>query len=92
MPTLKYISRVSDSTADQTERNLGPQPITERMAEHELTPKDLVAASTEQITHKMVARACKGRRLTKRVQLKVRNAMNAASGKEYALSDLFNYQ
>jgi len=73
------------------ERNLGPQPFAQIMAKHELKPHDLVAASTQQLTHKMVARASKGRRLTLNVQTKVLNALNAATGKHYALSDLFNY-
>ncbi len=73
------------------ERNLGPQPITQIMAEHELKSHDLVAASTEQITHKMVTRACKGRRLTINVQGKILNALNNATGQHYALSDLFTY-
>ena len=46
------------------ERNLGEQPIAQVMAAHDLKAHDLVQASTEQLTHKMVARACKGRRLT----------------------------
>ena len=45
-------------------RNLGEQPIAGLMHAQGLTPKDLVAASTQQITFKMVSRACKGRRLT----------------------------
>ena len=73
------------------ERNLGPQPLAEIMAQHELKPHDLVAASTQQLTHKMVARACKGRRLTLNVQTKVLNALNAATERQYALGDLFNY-
>jgi len=76
---------------DDIERNLGVQPLAQIMAEHELKPHDLVAASTEQITHKMVTRAAKGRRLTPHVQAKIRNALNAATGQHYALSDLFNY-
>ena len=73
------------------ERNLGAQPIARILAELGLKAHDLVAASTEQITHKMVARACKGRRLTPRVQGKILNALNAASGKGYSLRDLFTY-
>lgn len=73
------------------ERNLGPQPIAQIMAEHDLKAHDLVAASTAQITHKMVARACKGRRLTTNVQGKILNALNNATGQHYALSDLFTY-
>lgn len=78
-------------SSDAIQRDLGSQPIAELMSKHELRSQDLVAASTEQITHKMVTRACKGRRLTKRTQLKIRNAMRAASGENYSLADLFNY-
>ncbi|UCD49104.1 MAG: hypothetical protein JSW27_16410 [Phycisphaerales bacterium] len=76
---------------EDIERNLGVQPIAQIMVSHGLKPHDLVAASTEQITHKMVARACKGRRLTFKVQAKIRNALNAATEKQYALSELFTY-
>ena len=73
------------------ERNLGEQAVARLMAEHGLRAHDLVVASTEQITHKMVARACRGRRLTRGVQGKIRNALNRASGRQYALEDLFSY-
>jgi hypothetical protein len=76
---------------DGTERDLGPQPIAAILAELNLKPHDLVAASTHQLTHKMVSLACKGRRLTINAQLKVLNALNAATGKNYSLKDLFNY-
>jgi hypothetical protein len=76
---------------DGIERDLGPQPIGEIMAGRNMKPHDLVAASTQQLTHKMVSRACKGRKLTINAQLKVLNALNAATGKNYALRDLFNY-
>jgi len=77
--------------SENIERNLGVQPITQLMAKHNVKPHDLVAASTQQITHKMVARACKGRRLTPNVQAKIRNALNAATQKQYALLELFTY-
>ena len=73
------------------EHNLGPQPIALIMRDINLTPHDLVSASTEQITHKMVSRACKGRRLTRRVQLKILNALNKATETEYSLDELFDY-
>jgi hypothetical protein len=76
---------------DGIERNLGEQPIMGIMAEHALKGHDVVARSPEPITHKMVARACKGRRLTLNARNKVRNALNAAVGKEYAMRELFNY-
>lgn len=73
------------------ERNLGEQPITGVMLSHNLKPHDVVAASTVQMTHKMVARAMKGRRLTPNVKCKVRDALNAAAGTSHSLDDLFNY-
>lgn len=52
---------------------------------------DLVTASTEQLTFKMVSKARKGRFLTMNVRLKVLRAIQSASGNSYSLSDLFNY-
>lgn len=75
-----------------TERNLGPQPIAGLLERHALTPNDLVRASTQQLTHKMVARAVKGRRLTANTMGKVLDALNAASGGTYARGDLFTYE
>jgi hypothetical protein len=73
------------------ERNLGEQPVAQLMREHNLKPHDLVAASSVEMTHKMVARACKGRRLTLNTQSKVLTALNRAAGKNYSLRELFNY-
>jgi hypothetical protein len=73
------------------EKNLGEQPISSIMATIKLKPHDLVAHSDEQLTHKMVARAMKGRRLTPRAKSKVLNALNNAVGKNYTLKDLFTY-
>ena len=75
----------------ENERNLGEQPLARRMADLGLKSSDLVAASTEHITHKMVARACKGRWLTPNVQAKILRAFNRATDKEYAMADLFTY-
>ncbi len=76
---------------DQVKLDLGRQPLAGIMLELGLKPNDLVSNSTEQITHKMVARAAKGRRLTPKIQQKILNALNKASGKEYGLKDIFNY-
>jgi hypothetical protein len=73
------------------DRDRGPQPIAELMTKLGLKPHDLVTASTEQVTHKMVARACKGRWLTPNTQGKILRALNAASGRSYSLQELFNY-
>ena len=76
---------------EKIKRELGEQPIASVMAEHGLKPHDLVAASPNPLTHKMVSKACKGRRLTKNVQNKVCHALNVVTGKEFGLKDLFNY-
>jgi hypothetical protein len=73
------------------ERDLGEQPISALMVSLGLNNHDLVAASEEQLTHKMVAKARRGRWMTMRLRLKVLRALNNATGREYALADLFNY-
>ena len=75
----------------EVERNLGEQPIARILADAGLKPHDLVTASRVPLTHKMVSRACKGRLLTPNVQGKILAALNAATAKSHALSDLFNY-
>lgn len=77
--------------ADAIERNLGEQPIAALLAVRGLNAQALVAASTEHLTHKMVARACKGRRLTPNIQGKILRALNAATGETHELRELFNY-
>ncbi len=76
---------------EEIERNLGEQPITRLMADAGLKPHDLVTASAVQMTHKMVSRACKGRRLTPNTQAIVLAALNSAAGKKYAVTELFTY-
>jgi hypothetical protein len=75
----------------ENQLNLGPQPIAEILERKGLKPHDLVAASTEQITHKMVTRACKGRKLSSKVKLKIQNALNLTGEEEYTLKEIFNY-
>ena len=76
---------------NNNELNLGPQPIIDIMAANNLCAHDLVAASTEQITHKMISRACKGRKLSPRVKQKILNALNNSCEKKYTLREAFNY-
>ena len=76
---------------DTKEFNLGPQPIADLMQHFKLNSHDLVMASSEQLTHKMVARAAKGRRLTNNSKGIVQRAMNQATGNVYKLTQLFNY-
>ncbi|MDA3875363.1 MAG: hypothetical protein PF795_15560 [Kiritimatiellae bacterium] len=73
------------------ERNLGPQPIAGNLESHGLGAHDLVLVSSQHLTHKMVSRACKGRRLTSNVKLKIRDALNARCEQVYTVRDLFTY-
>ena len=73
------------------ERNLGEQPISKIMEASGLKLHDLVAHSDRQLTHKMITRAMKGRRLTSHVQLKVQNALSNVAQKNYLLKGLFTY-
>ncbi|MEP3481119.1 MAG: hypothetical protein ABJZ55_17860 [Fuerstiella sp.] len=75
----------------EIERNLGRQPIADVMEKLELKPHDLVVASPQQLTHKMVQRAAKGRRLTDNTKSKVIAALEAATQKSFQPSELFNY-
>ena len=98
------MARAAVSTAARVERNiasepdpprardLGEQPLARLMAERGLKPSDLVDASTEQITHKMVTRALKGRRLTANTMGKIRRAWNSAAQSDLEQGELFNYE
>ena len=74
------------------EKEFGLQPLDVVMIKWKLTNNDLVNASTQQLTHKMVAKGRKGRRLTMNVQNKILAALNTLRP-EASLShrDLFNY-
>ena len=83
---------------DEIERNMGVQPLDGIMTEHELGNHDLVAASTEPMTHKAVQRARKGRRLTKHMKQRMADALNLLikqKGVEierpWGVKDLFTY-
>ncbi len=75
----------------KSELEMGPQPVAAVMEQYSLKTHDVVAASTDQVTHKMVKKACSGRRLSVNVQIKIMNAVNKATGQEYKRGDLFNY-
>jgi|MDTC01.3.fsa_nt_gb hypothetical protein len=76
----------------------GVQPLDQLMTEHELSNTDVVKASAKSVTHKMVNKGRRGRRLSRKVQTKVYQAFcSALRGRDdclslrYELSDTFNY-
>ena len=86
----------------ETTRDRGDQPVGELMEAWSLGPHDLVDASPEQLTHKQVQRARKGRMLTLAMMQKVTRSLNIAIWYrldadererffEYLHKHLFNY-
>jgi len=70
----------------------GAQPLDALMERLELSNADLVKASTEQLSFKMVQKGRKGRRLTPNIQHKILAALQRARPEEsLTLKDLFNY-
>jgi hypothetical protein len=71
----------------------GTQPLDALMTRLGLSNHDLVSASKEQLTHKMVQKGRKGRYLTPNVKTKILNALHNAvpEDQRFAHRDLFNY-
>ena len=71
----------------------GVQPLDRLLTKLNLKNKDLTQASKEQLTHRMIQKGRKGRRLTLNVQTKILKALNSAQAENvYTLLDLFNYR
>ena len=74
------------------EIELGIQPLEALMVRLKITNHDLVKASTEQLTYKMVAKGCRGRKLTPNVQHKILAALKVLRPEQsFTLKELFNY-
>ena len=73
-------------------REYGLQPIATILSERQITNHQVVEASTEQLTHKMMAKACRGRFLSSKVRQKILRAVNKVTGEQFKLSDLFTYR
>ena len=71
---------------------MGQQPLDLLMIQLGLKNTDLVYATTESLTHKMVQRGRKGRRLTRRIQERICAALALATGKTFTTSQLFTYR
>ena len=79
--------------AESVQLNHGPQPLVEIMVRLELSPQDLVSASSQHLTFKQVGKACKGRAITRKMQEKVLRALaQCAADESFGLTDLFSYR
>ena len=94
---MRYIRRMDELTRDH-----GPQPLDGLMVRWNLTNHELVEVSTEQLNHKQVQKARKGRQLTLHLMQKLTRALNEtivaklpkerkAEFKPYLHKHLFNY-
>jgi len=71
---------------------LGIQPLNGIMARLGISNADLVKASTEQLSFKMVQKGRKGRRLTPNIQHKILNALRALKPEEkFTIKEIFSY-
>jgi len=75
---------------------MGVQPIEAIMTEHGLKNHDVMQMNRGGLTHKHVAKARKGRRLTPKIKVRVTEALNAALKqrgieRQFVPKDLFNY-
>lgn len=76
-----------------TDMQHGPQPLDRLLEERHLDHADLVSASTEHLTHKQVAKARRGRAVTRNIQMKILRALRTVTDEEtLALTDLFTYR
>ncbi|MBF0478206.1 MAG: hypothetical protein HQL26_01860 [Candidatus Omnitrophica bacterium] len=70
---------------------LGVQPIDGIMNQLKVDNAQVVKSSTEQLSFKMLKKAREGRRLNRKIQLKVWRALNITTAKNYKVEELFNY-
>lgn len=70
---MRYIRPMDELTRDH-----GPQPLDGLMDRWNLTNHELVEASEEQLNHKQVQKARKGRQLTLNLMQKLMRAVNEA--------------
>ena len=83
---------VEPQSEEVREHNLGPQPLEDVLQRHSLSAADLVGASRDHLTFKMVQKGRKGRRLTPNVQRKILSALRTLRPElPLTFKDLFNY-
>lgn len=86
---------IAPPPGSKQEMEAGVQPLDRLMAGLGLGNHALVAAlPASGLTHKVVAKGRRGRRLTRRAQEKIVKALNSAAGpsRVYGVQDCFNYR
>lgn len=82
------------STANPSGMDVGIQPLDAIMSRHQWSNHDLVVCSPDDLTHKVIQKGRKGRRITRRAQQKILLAVNraAAGTAQFTVEELFNYR
>lgn len=70
----------------------GLQPLDALLSRLEIPNHALVENSDEHLTHKVVQKARKGRKVTRNAQQKILRALNTATGRNHSMEDIFNYR
>ena len=96
MPGTNSDNPIQPPAADRLDcagepREYGLQPLAVILTERHITNHQVVEASTEQLTHKMMAKACRGRYLSVKVRQKILRAVIRVTGEQFRLADLFTY-
>lgn len=85
-PGMRYTGPMHDETRDH-----GPQPLDDLMNRWGITNHDLVDASVEQLNHKQVQKARKGRQLTLHLMQKLARTLNDAIVSRLAKDERANF-
>ncbi|MCC6880977.1 MAG: hypothetical protein WBE58_14685 [Verrucomicrobiales bacterium] len=96
-PMLNRAMQENEPEQEHVGLEHGAQPLDALMIELGIENHFLVCSSTDQLTHKVVSKARRGRELTHRAQRKIHAAMERALRqkgieRKLSLSDLFNYR
>lgn len=86
--------RIAMSTTDDLPMELGVQPLDGIIRALGVDNHALVEASSAPLTHKMVMKGRRGRRLTRKIQERIVAALNQLGTREeaYRLDELFTYR
>ena len=90
------MSNPDPGTGRAESRDFGIQPLDRFLEEAGIANHELVDASTEQLTHKQVQKARRGRRITPNIRGKIRRALVAVldhrgEPRDVVDTELFNY-
>jgi hypothetical protein len=92
-PADELTALTAPDTGGPHPMDAGPQPLDAILVALGWHNHDLVVRCAEGLTHKAVQKARRGRKITRRMQHKILDAVNSApDGRRYTMEELFNYR